>query len=525
MSAHTSVWLDGLERPSFPPGPDHLSLDVDVVVIGGGITGLTTATLLVDAGATVALVEAERVGGGTTGSTTGKVTSQHGLLYADLVRRHGWDRARVYAEANQRAIETIHRLADRCADARFEWAPAYVYATTRDDREAVERESRCAAELGLPATLTDTSDLPFEIDVALRFDDQAHIHPGHYVVGLARAFVAGGGIVAEGTRALDVDEDRDGVTVRTAGALGPGTVRARHAVVATLIPFLDIGGYFAKATAHREYGIAARLRGPTPTGMHITAGQPTRSTRPWHDGDRQGVIVVGEGHPTGRGDPRPGRWGALERWTREHFDVVSFDHRWSAQDYTTIDLVPYVGRMPFRRHTYVATGFNKWGLTNGTVAATLLTDALTGRTNPAHEAFDARRLGGLRTAARAAVVNLEVGREFVAGWTGRLRSSSASDLAPGEGGIVELDGRSVAAYRDEDGRLVAVSATCTHLGCTVRWNGAERSWDCPCHGSRFATDGTVLTGPAVAPLAAIEEPVTVTRARPGASDDHGVAPP
>ena len=505
MSEHGSVWLETIERPSFPPGDHAVDLEVDVAVIGGGITGLTTAVMLQRSGATVALVEADRIGGGTTGNTTGKVTSQHGLVYADLVERHGEERARAYADANQRAIDTIHGLAALGGpDVRFEWAPAYVYTTSPEDRDAIEREHRCAVDLGLPAALTGETDLPFDVEIALRFDDQAHLHPGHYVVGLVRALVEDGAVVVEGTRAVDVDEHRSGAIVHTRSAIGDGRVRARHVVVATLMPFLDIGGFFARATASREYGVAARVGGDVPVGMHIAVGSPTRSTRPWHDGDRHGVIVVGEGHPTGQGDPRPGRWGALERWTREHFDVESFDYRWSAQDYTTIDLVPYVGRMPHRRHTYLATGFNKWGLTNGTVAATLLVDVIAGRSNPAHDTFDSTRIGGPRTIAKAAVTNLAVGREFMTGWLGRMRSAPADELGLGEGGIVEIDGKSVAAYRDGQGDVHAVSATCTHLGCTVRWNGAERSWDCPCHGSRFDLDGTVLTGPAVAPLERVD---------------------
>lgn len=505
MSEHGSVWLETVERPSFPPGDHGVDLEVDVAVVGGGITGLTTAVLLQRSGAIVALIEADQVGAGTTGSTTGKVTSQHGLIYADLFDRHGEERARAYADANQRAIDTVHGLAELGgADVRFEWAPAYVYTTSPDGRGAIEREHRCAVTLGLPANLTSETDLPFDVEVALRFDDQAHLHPGHYLVGLARQLVEGGGVIVEGTRAVGVDEHSDGAIVRTSSAIGDGRVRARHVVIATLMPFLDVGGYFAKASATRGYGVAARVRGVVPNGMHISTGSPTRSTRPWHDGDRHGVIVVGEGHPTGQGDPRPGRWGALERWAGEHFDIESFEYRWSAQDYTTIDLVPYVGKMPLRRHTYLATGFNKWGLTNGTVAATLIVDAIAGRSNPARETFDSTRLGGPYTIARAVVANLDVGREFVTGWLGRILSAPADELALGEGGIVDVDGKTVAAYRDGRGVLHAVSATCTHLGCTVRWNGAERSWDCPCHGSRFDLDGNVLTGPAVAPLERVD---------------------
>jgi glycine/D-amino acid oxidase-like deaminating enzyme/nitrite reductase/ring-hydroxylating ferredoxin subunit len=500
MSEHGSPWLETIERPRFPPADRHVDIDVDVAVVGGGITGLTTALLVQRDGASVAVIEARRIGSGTTGNTTGKVTSQHGLVYADLVARHGIDRARAYADANQQAIRTIEELSTLGPDVRFERAPAYVYTTSPKRCDEIEREQRTAEELGLPATLTTGIDLPFEVELAMRFDDQAHIHPGHYLVGMARALVGAGGLIVEDTRAVDVDEDPDGAIVRTTSSTGDGVVRAKHVVIATLLPFLDIGGFFAKASPTREYGIAAHLPGDVPAGMHIDIGSPTRSTRPWRDGDRTGIVVVGEGHPTGHGEPGPGRWGALERWTRDHFDVESFDYRWSAQDYTTIDLVPYVGRMPRMRHTFLATGFNKWGLTNGTAAATLIADAIAGRSNPAHPTFDARRIGGPRTIAKAAVTNLHVGREFVGGWVGRVRSPSADELGAGEAGVVEVDGTTVAAHRDTDGVLHAVSATCTHLGCTVRWNGAERSWDCPCHGSRFDVDGAVLDGPAVRPL-------------------------
>jgi glycine/D-amino acid oxidase-like deaminating enzyme/nitrite reductase/ring-hydroxylating ferredoxin subunit len=504
MSEHGSPWLETIERPRFAPADRDVDIDVDVAVVGGGITGLTAATMAQRDGASVALIEARQVGSGTSGNTTGKVTSQHGLVYADLVDRHGLERARAYADANQRAISTIADLAAvGGADVRFELAPAYVYTTSPERRGDIEREHRCAVELGLPSTLTDGIDLPFAVELAVRFDDQAHMHVGHYLVGLARALVGNGGLILEDTRAVDVDEHPGGAIVRTTSVEGDGVVRAKHVVIATLLPFLDIGGFFAKATAKREYGVAARVNGDVPAGMHINIDAPTRSTRPWND-TRTGIIVVGEGHPTGQEDPGPGRWGALERWARDHFDVESFEYRWSAQDYTTVDLVPYVGRMPRMRHTFLATGFNKWGLTNGTVAATLIADAIAGRSHPAHATFDATRIGGPRTIAKAAAANLHVGREFVGGWVGRVRSSSAERLGAGEAGVVDVDGTTVAAHRDLDGVLHAVSATCTHLGCTVRWNGAERSWDCPCHGSRFDLDGSVLTGPAVEPLAPVD---------------------
>jgi len=503
MSQHRSVWLATADVPSFPALDGELS--VDVAVVGGGITGLTTALLLQRDGARVAVVEAGRLGGGTTGGTTGKVTSQHSLTYAGLIDQHGEDRARSYAEANQQAVETVSSLALASGvDCRLERAPTYVYALSADDRPSLEAEHEAALRLGLPSALTEDIDLPFAVDRALRFDDQIHLHPVRYVAALAEAIVAAGGTIVEGTRALGLQEDEGHATVRTER----GSVQAQQVVVATLLPVFDRGGFFAKARPRRAYGISVRLRTDAPRGMHINVGTPTRSTRPWIEGDRRGLIVVGESHETGQEEATPARWGELERWARTHFDVESVEHRWSAQDYLTPDSMPYVGRSPRTERTFVATGFQKWGLTNGTAAATILADLLAGRDNPWHEAFDATRIGGAGTVKDLLKDNLHVGKELVEGYVKRLRADSVAHLQPGEGAMVRADGKAVGAYRDAGGVVHAVSITCTHMGCTLAWNKAETSWDCPCHGSRFDTDGTVLDGPAVQPLEPVEVEIT-----------------
>ncbi len=279
MSQHRSVWLATVDRPSYATLDDDIG--VDVAVVGAGITGLTTALLLQRSGARVAVIDADRAGSGTTGHTTGKVTSQHGLTYHRLVERHGEHRARLYAEANQQTIGTVTALAeDSAADCQLERAPAYLYTQAADQRGALEAEHAAAVRLGLPATLTTEIDLSYPVELALRFDDQAHFHAARYTTALARRFASRGGRIFEHTRAVDVDERPDHAIVRTA----TGDLRADHVVLATLLPFVDLGGFFAKARPSRAYGVAARLRGSRSGGRSCgtasgaTSGSPGSPT-------------------------------------------------------------------------------------------------------------------------------------------------------------------------------------------------------------------------------------------------------
>jgi glycine/D-amino acid oxidase-like deaminating enzyme/nitrite reductase/ring-hydroxylating ferredoxin subunit len=496
MSQRRTVWID----PDQEPVSDiqlARSETADVVVVGAGITGMTTGLFLQRLGLDVIVLEADRVGSGTTGGTTGKLTSQHGLLYADLVERHGWDVARAYAEANQAAIDTIAKLVEEtAADCGFTRASAVVYDREGRDVHRLQAEHETAKALGLPAKLTSDTGLPFEVALALEFTDQAYFHPVRYCRALAREFLRLGGRLYEQTRAHGLTESESSVEV----AANTGSVEAEHAVIATLLPFVDRGGFFAKTRPSRAYGVAAILSSPPPPHMYISSTEPVRSLRPWPDRGPNGAIIVGENHPTGDADADPGRWGELERWANAHFDVASFEYRWSAQDYATADLMPYIGRSPLTKRTMVATGFAKWGLSNGTAAASILTDLISGTKNNHAEAFSAGRIGDLDAVATLVKENAAVAVGQVHDRLGRLSAESVDGLEPGSAGLVSVRGRTAAVYRDPSGSLHAVSPTCTHLGCGVRWNDAENSWDCPCHGSRFDVDGRVLTGPATDPL-------------------------
>lgn len=488
-----SVWLATADIERYDPLLSDSS--VDVAVVGGGLVGLTTALLAQRDGARVVVLEGARIGGGTTGHTTGKVTSQHSLIYADLIRRHGEDNARRYAEANQAGVEKVASLAEELGiDCELTRAAAYAYTTDPEQRERIEAEVDAAKRLGLPASLSSEVDLPFQVEAAVRFEDQIHFHPGKYIAGLARALVDGGGAIYESTRVTDIEEQRDRSVQLTTTK---GTVHADQVVVASLIPPGLVGGYFAKTRPNCSYGLALRLNGAAPRSMAISVDPPTRSTRPWQE---DGLIVVGNGHEVGDGEDTESKYRDLEDWARRTFDVKSLDYRWSAQDYSTPDHVPYVGRSPLSHMVLVATGFQKWGLSNGTAAAMMLADLLAARENDWLSVFDASRIGDARAVGRLIKDNLKVGTELVGGRLNRPEPVPIEDLEPDQGGIVELERETVGGYRDAEGSLHAVKLTCSHLGCPLHWNNAEHSWDCRCHGSRFDVDGSVLNGPATQPL-------------------------
>jgi glycine/D-amino acid oxidase-like deaminating enzyme/nitrite reductase/ring-hydroxylating ferredoxin subunit len=493
-----SVWLATAELPRFETASGEIA--ADLAVVGGGLVGLTTALLAARDGADVVVLEADRLGSGTSGNTTGKVTSQHGMIYDELISRHGEDQARQYAEANHAAIERVAGLVDELGiDCELERTTSYLYTNDEGQESALRSEAAAASGLGLPARLGEADELGLPARTVMCFDDQVQLHPVRYLAGLAGELTRAGVRLYEGSRVTDVDEKDDAVVLATAAG---ATVRARQVVMATLLPIGTIGGYFARTRPSRSYGIAVRLNSPAPHGMAISIDTPSRSTRPWPGGGPNGLIVVGGGHETGETEETRPNYQGLVDWVRATWDVGldAFEYRWSAQDYRTGDHVPYVGRAPGTDAIYVATGMRKWGLSNGTAAAAILSDLLAGRDNPWTEVYDAGRIGDAQAVASLVKDNLKVGKEFAAGHLGRFISGGADHLEVGEGGLLDIDGHAVGAYRDHDGAVHTVEPVCTHLGCALTWNTADTSWDCNCHGSRFDPDGQVLNGPAVRPL-------------------------
>ncbi len=499
-----SLWLDGPEAAGLAAPALTTDLEVDACVVGGGIAGVTTALELARGGRSVALLERDRVGAGVTGHSTAKLSSLQGSTYSELERHFGAAGAAGYAELNEGAIGyVVDQVQVLGIDCDLRRRPHAVFAWTAEQAQELDREAAAATRAGLDVRRTDDLDLPFPIAGALVREDQAELQIATYVLALVEALRAAGGQVFEGTVATHVGEGSR-PTVRTAD--GP-KVQARDVVIATHYPILDRGLFFPRLTPKRSYCLAVRIPGPLPDIMAISISSPTRSLRAAPDLGRPGeelLILGGEGHSAGEdGDQTPERYQALWAFAREHFAATETTHRWSAHDMSTADGLPYAGRLtPLSRHVWVATGFRKWGLTNGTAAGQILAARILDREHPHASLFDTMRFTPRRSAVGVAKEGVEDARHLVGDRLTSPKGQTADLLEPGgDGRLLELDGDLVAASRDTDGTLHAVSPVCTHLGCRVAWNRAERSWDCPCHGSRFGPDGRVLQGPAVQPLA------------------------
>ncbi len=492
-----SYWMDTTPATTYPALPDDI--EADVAVVGGGIAGLCTAWELTEAGRRVALIEADRIAAGVTGYTTAKLSVLHTLIYDRLRTSFDRDAARLYATSQQQAVDRVAELAARLRiDCELERVPAYTWTESAEGVPRIRAEADAAAEAGLPASFVTRTGLPFPVAGAVRVENQAQFHPRKFLLALAEDLTRRGGRIFERTRATGLHEGEPCTVTTEHGR----TVTARQVVIATHYPVFDRALLFARLQPRRELVVAAAIpAGQDPGGAYLTPERNTRSIRtaPYRTGQRL-LIVTGEHFTPGEGDPAQ-RWERLIGWTRERFPDAEIGYRWATQDNTTTDGVPFIGPFhPGAGNVYVATGFGGWGMSSGVLTGALLTAYLTGAAPAWAELYDPRRLGLAREAGTMLKLQAKVAGHFVGDRLRPSHADSVDDIAPGSGAVVRIGGQHCAAYRDRAGEVHAVSARCTHLGCLVAFNDAETAWECPCHGSRFGIDGSVLQGPANRPL-------------------------
>ncbi|MCH6265640.1 FAD-dependent oxidoreductase [Neobacillus citreus] len=492
-----------IELPSFEALNEDLS--VDVAVVGAGITGITAAYLLTQEGLKVAILEAGTVLNGTTGHTTAKLTAQHDIIYDELISHFGEEKARQYYESNLSAIEFVERLVnEKGIDCDFSKEDAYVYVTTEQSKKKLGTESEAYQRLGIPSTLKDTIPFNIQITGALAMHNQAQYHPLKFLRALLDEAVKAGCQVYEHTTAWDI-EDAEG-SQPVVVTKGGNRVSCKHVIMASHFPFYDKPGlYFARMYASRSYAIGIKPAKEYPGGMYISADDPPRSIRYTPIDGEKLIIVGGEKHKTGQGEDTMKHFEALEAFAEEVFGIKEYAYRWSAQDLITLDKVPYIGPITEDRlNVLLATGFKKWGMTTGIFAGHLLRDYVLGRDNPYKDLYSPHRFNADPELKNVITTNLDVAKHLIKGKI-EFVPKDADELVAGEGCSVMFNGKRAGGYKDDDGKLFVVDTTCTHLGCECEWNHAEKTWDCPCHGSRYSFKGEVIEGPAKEGLELLSE--------------------
>jgi glycine/D-amino acid oxidase-like deaminating enzyme/nitrite reductase/ring-hydroxylating ferredoxin subunit len=503
---HQSLWR-AQELPRLSSGP--LPNEVDVVIVGAGITGLTAAYLLKRAGKRVAVFDRERIGAGESGNTSAHLTYVTDSRITDLQQRFGDRGAQLAWRGGAAALDLIESLAEEGITCGFRRVPGFLCAPFLDDagadsaRDALREDARVAAELGFSARFTESG--PITGKPAVAFADQAVFHPLEYIAGLALTVNGAGSVVREMCEVGDVIQDPLAVNVNGETIACKDILIATHVPIVGMRNLVDATLFQTKLYPYSSYVLGARLADNSlAPGLYFDTTDPYYFLRVHEDAQGRYAIFGGEDHKTGQETDTEGCFTRRIAAFNRLVPGASIERRWSGQVVETDDMLPFIGQVA--EHQYIATGYAGNGLTFGTLAGMMFYDAVMGNANPWRELLDPNRKPSTVEALRRLVSeNVDYPLYFIAD---RLRQSDGSgveNVPRGGGKVVNVDGQRVAVHRKDNGDVVKVSAVCTHMGCIVRWNGAERTWDCPCHGSRFTPDGLVLGGPAEAPLEKIGE--------------------
>jgi glycine/D-amino acid oxidase-like deaminating enzyme/nitrite reductase/ring-hydroxylating ferredoxin subunit len=488
-----SFWNQFASAGAFP-ALNH-NAEADVAVIGGGITGISTALLLSKKGLKVIVLESMRVGGGTTSHSTGNLYFTVDKNLSQFKGKYDEEVVRNIISSRSAAMDQIEKwIQEYRLDCNFHRVPWIFYSGISENNSMIEDEYNIVRDAGVPVNWAESVAMPATFTKGVVVTGQAQFNPVLYVEGLAKAAQSGNLQIFENTTVLKVKEEKEHVKLETTG----GTVTARYAVHATHTP-KGVKVYHTLLGPYREYGIACSANEkPFPEGIfwgYYEEGKKY-SIRLYERGGQRHVLVIGEPHKVGQSDDNMMAVRNLEDFAARHLGLTDVAYRWGGQHYRPADLLPYIGREGNDSNVFVATGFSTDGLVYGTLAGMLIADEIVNVPNKWAELYSAHRFTPLKSAKQFLKENINVAGEFLKVLPGLKDTSEFNNIESGSGAIVEKDSTKIAAYRDEAGELTLVSAVCPHMKCIVNWNNAEKTWDCPCHGSRFKTDGTVLEGPA-----------------------------
>ena len=453
-------------------------IETEVLVIGAGIAGILIGYFLKDSGKKVTIIEANEMASRNTRNTTAKITSQHDLIYAKLIKEFGIEKAKQYAKANEMAIEKYREIIrERNIQCDFEERPAYVYSKGKTDN--IKEEVEAAKSLGIDAEYVEEVNLPIKINGAVKFNNQAQFNPLKFIKNISEEL-----LIYEHTRAIEIDKN----TVVT----DKGTIKAEYIIVATHYPIMNAPGYyFMKMHQERSYVIALENAQET-NGMYIDEDKEGYSFRNYN-----GLLLLGGiSQRTGENESG-GSYDKLRKAAKELYPDSKEKYHWSAQDCMPIDGIPYIGRYANSTdNIYVATGFNKWGMTSSMVSAMIITDLVLGNENDYSEIFSPNRFDLSLSVNNIANDLIETSKNFIAQKV-YLPSETIEHIPNGQAGIIEYNREKLGVYKNENGDHFIVSTKCPHLRCLLHWNADELTWDCPCHGSRFDYQGRLIDSPAV----------------------------
>ncbi|MDB5129178.1 FAD-dependent oxidoreductase [Mucilaginibacter sp.] len=465
----------------------------DALIVGGGITGLTTALLLQKQGRQTILAEAYTIGFGTTGGTSAHLNTFFDATYADVESDFSQEAAKQLANCGKESFAMIEAFAKEYnIDCDLEYKNAYLYAETDDEVKALDEILAASQRAGIDVTEAKENGVSVPFKKSLLFKKQGQFHPLKYIFGLAKAFVEAGGVIIENTFIRETSYE-DGVHSARADTV---TIKAKNLVYATHLP-PGINVFDFKCAPYRSYVLGIKLNDEAgyPNALSYDSKDPYHYFRTHSINGQKYLLLGGEDHKTGHADP-DAAFEALEKYAREYYDVADVTFKWSSQYYIPADGLPYIGQMPAGEgHLYIATGYNGNGMMFGTIAGKIMSDNILGRENAYSKLFNPSRVKPVAGFMEFVKENADVAYHFIADRFSSEDIHSLKDLKADDGIIVKYNGEKLAIYKDAEGKVTALNPVCTHAHCIVAFNHAEKSWDCPCHGGRFDTDGKVLTGP------------------------------